>query len=1162
MTFRKLSQFLFGTLRGRLVIGVAIVHAVMMTLFIGDLTVRQRDMLLDHQIAETTELSQNLATSAAGWIASADVSGLQELVEIQRQHPEILFAILADNQGRVLADLDKSRQGQYMFDLPHETRRTILFSTPALVDVATPAMIGNHQVGWARVGIGQKVAGEKLAEITRNGVIYALAAILIGSIIAWLMGLRITKRLYAVQETIDAVRSGNLLARSPIIGTDEPAIMAQEFNTMLDTLRQRDTDLSASEERFRAIFNQAPLGIALIDSMTGRIYKTNPRFAEIAGRTCEEMTALDWMTITHPDDVQENLDNVARMNAGKIPGFHINKRYIRPDGTWVWISLTDAPLKGQNAGPHYHLCMIEDISERKRAEQALRRSEHELTEAQRIAHLGNWVLDLGNNKLTWSNEIYRIFEIAPEKFEASYESFLKAIHPDDRDMVNKAYTDSLKDKVPYDIVHRLQMQDGRIKYINEKCETYYDESGKPLRSVGTVHDITESKRAEEALQRLNRELRAISNCNQVLVRAEDEQILLDDICRIICDQAGYRMAWVGYAENDDARTIRPVAWAGVEDGYLKEARPTWADMDRGHGPTGTAIRNGESACIQDYSTDPEAAPWRKAALQRGYRSGASLPLKDKNTQPFGVLNIYSAEPNVFVPEEMRLLEELAGDLAFGIVVLRIRTERKHSEAELERHRHHLEEIVATRTTELEAAKDAAEKANQTKSMFLANMSHEIRTPMNAVLGFAQLLKRDPLLSPSSHDKVSTILKSGDHLLAIINDILEMSRIESGRIEMRTTAVDLPDLLQDLSIMFRLRAEEKGLSCILDVAADLPRYIAIDVDKLRQVLINLLGNAIKFTRQGSITIRAFPVGPNRIAVEAQDTGIGISPAEQEKLFQPFERTLSGMAENGGTGLGLSISRNYARLMGGEISVNSRVDEGSCFRFEFPAPITDIPPVNTATTGRVISLAPGQGTLHVLVVDDVLTNRALLREMLKPLGFIVDEARDGEEAMAKVRSHVPRIILMDLIMPGTNGIEVARILRKTCTDESTAIIGISASAFDEVKKDCLDAGINTFISKPFHEQELFDALTRHAGIVFETEEIQTAKPNISVEKPTLVMMSPEWHAAFTQALAQGSITRLRRLGEEAKKIDPVLSAYVIERVSLYDLNGLKILCRADA
>ena len=220
-------------------------------------------------------------------------------------------------------------------------------------------------------------------------------------------------------------------------------------------------------------------------------------------------------------------------------------------------------------------------------------------------------------------------------------------------------------------------------------DIYYELIWNPVVQNGSIvgatvfmRDITERKQAEKALHRLNRELRAISNCNQTLMRAEDEQTLLNDICRIVCDEAGYRMAWVGYAENDDAKTVRPAAWAGVEDGYLANANITWADAERGRGPTGIAIRTGNTDCIQDFATEPKAAPWRDNALQRGYRSSIALPLKDESNNTFGTLTIYSTEPNAFTPDEIRLLEELAGDLAFGITVLRARTERKQAEEAL------------------------------------------------------------------------------------------------------------------------------------------------------------------------------------------------------------------------------------------------------------------------------------------------------------------------------------------------------------------------------------------------------------------------------------------------------------------------------------------------
>ncbi len=511
---KTLYHFLLGTLRGRLIIGVATVHAVMMALFIADLTARQRSMLLDRQIEEATALSQALATSAAGWIAADDISGLQELVDAQRRYPEILFAILADKEGRVLADIDNSKQGLHMLDLPRQERQTVIARTPALVDVAAPAIIGGRLIGWARVGIGQKAAGKKLAEITKSGIVYALAAILIGSVIAWFMGLWITRRLYAVQETIDAVRSGNRLARSSLAGADEAAVMGQEFNAMLDALAERDMELRTSEERYRLLIWKVQTAIMLHNGH-GRILNSNPLAQELLGLSADQLLGkslidLEW-------------------------------HFLREDGSVLPVA--DYPV-------------------------SLALTTRQPTRGQ--------VMGIGR----------------PER--------------------------------------------EHISWMLVNAEPEFDDAGEITQVIVSFVDITERKWAEEKLRRLNRELRAVSDCNQVVVRAEDEQTLLNDICRIICDKAGYRMAWVGYAEHDDAKSIRPVVWAGAEYGYLDEVKLTWADTERGLGPAGMAIRSGESACIQDFTMDSQVVPWRDSALRRGYLSCIALPLKDERANTFGV----------------------------------------------------------------------------------------------------------------------------------------------------------------------------------------------------------------------------------------------------------------------------------------------------------------------------------------------------------------------------------------------------------------------------------------------------------------------------------------------------------------------------------------------
>ncbi len=420
----------------------------------------------------------------------------------------------------------------------------------------------------------------------------------------------------------------------------------------------------------------------------------SPNCMDQFGYAPDEFTSgkILYAGIVHPDDLARVGREVTEYSESGVPFFEQEYRIKCANGEYCWLYDFTTIIRDSRGEITHYQGYVVDITARKQAEEALLKTTTRLKEAQRLAHIGNWELDLKTNILTWSEEIFRIFEIDPEKFGATYEAFLNAIHPDDRETVNLAYTESLKTRIPYSIDHRLLFSDGRVKYVHEQCETFYD-GDTPIRSIGTVQDITDRKLAEELLRRINRELRAISNCNQTLMRAEDEQTLLNDICRIICDDAGYRMSWVGYAEDDAAKTIRPVASAGFEDGYLERAAITWDETERGNGPSGIAIRSGKSSTIQDFGVDPMARPWREDALQRGYRSSAALPLKDERGVVFGILCIYSSEPEAFTPGEIRLLEELAGDLAFGITTLRTRTERNQAEEALKESEQQYRELL-------------------------------------------------------------------------------------------------------------------------------------------------------------------------------------------------------------------------------------------------------------------------------------------------------------------------------------------------------------------------------------------------------------------------------------------------------------------------------------
>lgn len=331
--------------------------------------------------------------------------------------------------------------------------------------------------------------------------------------------------------------------------------------------------------------------------------------------------------------------------------------------------------------PPVFCASILDITARYEADERLRQSEASLSEAQRIAQVGSWTFDITANHASWSDEMYRIFEIDPRQYDASYEAFLGAIHPDDREQVDRAYRESVETKAPYDVTHRLLMPDGRIKYIREMGETHYSEDGHPLRSLGTTQDITEQHLTGQALKHSNRALKAISSCNSVLVHVTNEDDLLSNMCRVIIDEGGYCFAWIGMVGEGEKKHVRPVAHAGFEDGYLEQINITYEDNERGRGPAGCAVRHGEPQVVHDTLTDPHFSPWREAAVKRGFRSTLALPLKNDSGQVFAVLSIYGQEPNAFDAEALKLMQELADDLGFGILALRTRGERDHYQRE-------------------------------------------------------------------------------------------------------------------------------------------------------------------------------------------------------------------------------------------------------------------------------------------------------------------------------------------------------------------------------------------------------------------------------------------------------------------------------------------------
>ncbi|MGF1492867.1 MAG: PAS domain S-box protein [Microcoleaceae cyanobacterium] len=988
---------------------------------------------------------------------------------------------------------------------------------------------------------------EQIETNRRTTLLLCLLALIPAVLIGYLTSRWISKPIRQLVGASEAMAKGNLGQEVRETGVKELEILAQSFNHMGNQLRnaigsledrveertqqlrqeiqdrqQIEQELRFSENKFSKAFHSNPSPSLIVQVDTNQLIDMNPSAIQFFGYEAGGVigqTPLELKVWASPEDREQLIQRLERH--GIVQDFETRLRTRSGEVKTVLYSSELIELKGQTC----QLVVLNDITDRKNTELVLQRQaevdrlisqisrqfldQQEVNAAIQftLAQLGQFIENDRVYIIQYSTEQnqYSITHEWCGSGIASGAQWIQDINLNPNSWFYQqlqthymVHACDLEKLPPEQIAHRRDWQELKTKSFLlvsmfrrgrlvgcigcdsiHAQRTWNDTEIKLLQRVGEIIAISLEREAiAQALKESEQKLAGI------LDNAEDAIISVDQ------NQAILRF-------NQGAERIFGYQLAEVRGKPIKILLPA-------------------VSCQIYHYFDPEYSSSDCGQSSQTGRTQEVLALR-KNGQEF--------------PAEVSISKLETQEGYIFTAILKDITRRKQSEAALEH------------------AKEAAEAANWAKSEFLANMSHELRTPLNAILGFSQLMARDTSFSPEQQKHLGIINSSGEHLLALINDVLDLSKIEAGQMELEKTDFDLLRLLKSLEQLFQLKAQAKGLTLEFVADEELPQFIHGDQGKLRQVLMNLLGNAIKFTQRGGVSLNVLVQEPSggaqetdgasrfansplqaiRLDFQVSDTGPGIQPEELESIFESFVQSETGRQSQQGTGLGLPISRRFIQMMGGDITVDSVLGEGTTFVFSIRVEsgnATLVP--DQSFTQTVTGLAPNQPEYRILVVDDRWENRQLLTKLFEGVGFQVQEAEDGQEALSCWQSWQPDLIWMDMRMPVMDGYEATRRIR--AEGDSTIIIALTASAFEQDRGAVLAAGCDDFVRKPFREPILFEKMAQYLGVRYCYAEDASAQGNVTAARQSsepaqqitsvaIQVMPQEWIETLHQAALIG-------------------------------------------